>query len=171
MQLNRLSRLALFLALATMIHTAESLMPVTFLWFRFGFANIITLATLYLYGFRDAAFITVGRVVLGSLMTGSLGSPAFMLSLSGGIAAIVVMEITRRLGGRFVSEIGVSVSGAAAHNLAQLFAAYVILVRNEGILLLLPIMLLAATGTGFVNGVAARFLLNYFRKAPGFARL
>jgi heptaprenyl diphosphate synthase len=170
MQLNRLSRLALFLALATMIHTAESMLPVTFLWLRFGFANIITLATLYLYGFRDAAFITIGRAVLGSLWTGLLGSPAFMLSLSGGIAAIVVMEITRRLGGKYVSEIGVSVLGAVAHNLAQLFAAYVILVRNEGILLFMPIMLLAATGTGFINGIAARYLVDYFRKAPGFAR-
>ena len=37
----KLARLALLLALATVIHTAEGLLPITFVWFRFGFANII----------------------------------------------------------------------------------------------------------------------------------
>ena len=59
--------LALLLALATVIHTAEAFLPVTVGWLRFGFANIIGLATLYLYGFKDALVVTLGRIFLGSL--------------------------------------------------------------------------------------------------------
>jgi heptaprenyl diphosphate synthase len=166
-RIRELARLALLLALATVIHTAEALLPVTVLWFRFGFANIIGLATLYLFGFKDALLVTLGRIFLGSLISGLFGSPAFILSLAGGTAAILAMGLAYRLGKRIFSEIGVSVIGAVFHNVGQLWAAYVILIRNEGILLLLPLMLVTAAVTGFINGVAARFFINHFQKVAG----
>lgn len=165
-RVRELSRLSLLLALATAIHTAEAFLPVTVVWFRFGFANIIGLATLYLFGFRDALVVTLGRIFLGSLVTGLFGSPAFILSLAGGTSAILAMGLVHRLAGRVFSEIGVSIVGAVFHNMGQLAAAYLILIRNEGILLLLPLMLLAATGTGFINGLAARFFIEHFRRLP-----
>jgi heptaprenyl diphosphate synthase len=163
----KLTRLAMLLALATVIHTAEGFLPITFVWFRFGFANIIGLATLELFGFKDALLITLGRVFLGSLAYGLFGSPAFMMSLCGGICAILAMGFVYRFGTRFFSEIGISVSGAVAHNVAQLTVAYFLLIRNEGILMLLPLLLVAATITGFINGVAARFLVKHLRSLEG----
>ncbi|MGC8659214.1 MAG: Gx transporter family protein, partial [Desulfomonilaceae bacterium] len=77
---GKLSRLAVLLALATAIHSLESLIPVTVGWFRFGFANIIGLTTLYLFGLKDAALITLGRILLGSLISGQFGSPGFLLA-------------------------------------------------------------------------------------------
>ncbi|MBI4962072.1 MAG: Gx transporter family protein [Desulfomonile tiedjei] len=162
-RVRKLARLALLLALATVIHTAEGLLPITVLWFRFGFANIIGLATLYLFGFKAALFITLGRVFLGSLASGLFGSPAFALSLAGATCAILAMALVHRLFGRIFSEVGVSLVGAVAHNLAQLLVAYFLLVRSEGIFLLFPLMLLAAVGTGILNGLAARFLINHFK--------
>jgi heptaprenyl diphosphate synthase len=162
-RVQKLARLALLLALATVIHTAEGLLPITVMWFRFGFANIIGLATLYLFGFKAALFITLGRIFLGSLISGLFGSPAFVLSLAGGTCAILAMGLVYRLFGRLFSEIGVSLVGALVHNLAQLTVVYFLLVRNEGIFLLLPLMLLTAVGTGFLNGLAARFLINHFK--------
>jgi heptaprenyl diphosphate synthase len=162
-RVRKLARLALLLALATVIHTAEGLLPISVLWFRFGFANIIGIATLYLFGFKAAVFITVGRIFLGSLASGLFGSPAFALSFAGGTCAILAMGLVQRLCGRVFSEIGVSLVGAVAHNLAQLTVAYLLLVRNEGIFLLLPLMLLTAIGAGVLNGLAARFLINHFR--------
>jgi heptaprenyl diphosphate synthase len=162
-RVQKLARLALLLALATVIHTAEGLLPITVMWFRFGFANIIGLATLYLFGFKAAIFITLGRIFLGSLISGLFGSPAFVLSLAGGTCAILAMGLIYRLFGGLFSEIGVSLVGALVHNLAQLTVVYLLLVRNEGIFLLLPLMLLTAVGTGFLNGLAARFLINHFK--------
>src|SRR4030042_4573714 len=98
-RVQKLARLALRLALATVIHTAEGLLPITVLWFRFGFANIIGLATLYLFGFKAALFITIGRIFLGSLISGLFGSPAFVLSLAGGTCAIPAMGLVHSLFG------------------------------------------------------------------------
>ncbi|MCX5861339.1 MAG: Gx transporter family protein [Desulfomonile sp.] len=163
-QIRRLSRLALLLALAVVIHTAETFLPFTVVWFRFGFANIIGLATLYLFGFKDALFITLGRIFLGSLATGLFGSPAFVLSLSGGTSAILAMGLLHRYFSKTFSEIGVSLAGAVCHNAAQLAAAYLILLRNEAILLMLPLMILTATVTGFINGMAAKFFIRHVKK-------
>jgi heptaprenyl diphosphate synthase len=162
--LTRLTRLALLLALATVIHTAEALLPVTVGWFRFGFANIISVATLYLFGWKDALALTMGRVFLGSLVTGMFGSPAFLLSLAGGLSAVLGMAMVVRFFPRVFSEIGVSVVGAVLHNLAQLLVAYLVLVRNDAVLVLLPFMMLAATITGVLNGLAAHVLIVHFRK-------
>ncbi len=159
----KLTRLAMLLALATVIHTAEGLLPITFVWFRFGFANIIGLATLELFGFKDALLVTLGRVFLGSIASGLFGSPAFMMSLSGAACAILAMGLAYSFGPKVFSEIGVSVTGAVAHNIAQLAVAYFLLIRNEGILVLLPILLVAAAVTGFINGLAARFFVKHFR--------
>ena len=109
--------------------------------------------------------VTVGRIFLGSLFAGLFGSPAFLLSLAGGTISILAMGLVHRWGSRVFSEVGISVVGAVVHNAAQLVVAYLLLVRNTGIFLLLPLMLLAAVGTGFVNGLAVRFLVSHFRKA------
>lgn len=163
-RVQKLARLALLLALATAIHTAEAFLPVTVVWFRFGFANIIGLATLYLFGFRAALFVTLGRVFLGGLASGLFGSPAFMLSLAGGLCAILAMGLAWRLFGSLLSEIGVSLVGAVAHNVAQLGVAYLVLIKNPGIFLLLPLLLLTAAVTGVINGLAARFFISQFRQ-------
>lgn len=159
----------MLLALAVVIHTAESVLPVTVVWFRFGFANIIGLATLYLFGFKDAFLLTLGRIFLGSLVTGLFGSPAFLLSLSGGVTSMLAMGLAHRYFSGIFSEIGISIIGAVVHNITQLVVAYLLIIRNEGILLLVPVMILAAAATGFINGLAARFFVAHFRRVgpPG----
>jgi heptaprenyl diphosphate synthase len=157
---QKLARLALLLALATAIHSMEALVPFTVGWFRFGFANIIGLATLYIFGFKDAALLTIGRIALGGLISGQFGSPGFLLAGAGGLSSIIVMGLAYWLAGKFLSEIGVSVLGAVSHNMAQLLVAYALLVKNESIFLLAPIMILAAIGTGVINGLAGKFLIK-----------
>ncbi len=164
LRVRKLARLALLLALATVIHTAEALLPINVLWFRFGFANIIGIAVLYLYGFKDAFLLTLGRIFLGSLAAGLFGSPAFLLSFAGGTCAILTMGVAHRYASRLFSEVGISVVGAVTHNVVQLLVAYIILVRSEGLLLVLPLMILASLGTGVINGIAARFVIAHFRK-------
>jgi heptaprenyl diphosphate synthase len=163
-RVGELARLALLIALATAIHTVEAILPVTVLWFRFGFANIIGLATLYLFGFKSAVTVTIGRIFLGSLITGLFGSPAFILSLAGGSFSILVMGLAHHVARAFLSEVGISILGAVSHSMAQLAVAYLVLIRNEGVLLLAPVMILAAVATGFINGVATRLFVQRFRQ-------
>jgi heptaprenyl diphosphate synthase len=157
---RRLSRVALLVALATVIHTAEAMIPVTALWFRFGFANIIALSAIYLYGFKDALTITIGRIIIGSLFSGTFGAPAFMLSFAGGLLSICVMGLAFKLGRRVFSEIGVSILGAVSHNFGQIMVAYLVIVRTEAILALFPLLMIMSLITGTINGLAARFLIK-----------
>lgn len=168
---RKLSILAVLLALATAIHSLESLIPFTVGWFRFGFANIIGLTTLYMFGFKDAALLTVGRILLGGLISGQFGSPGFLLSSAGGVSSILMMGGAYWLAGRRLSEIGISVLGAVSHNLAQIGVAYAILVKNESILLLMPVMIFMAIGTGVINGVVTKSLIKRMKTLDPWARM
>jgi heptaprenyl diphosphate synthase len=81
------------------------------------------------------------------------------------MSSIITMGFARQLAGKFFSEIGVSVIGAVTHNLAQLLVAYALLVKNDSILLLAPVMILTAIGTGVVNGIATKFLITRMRSS------
>lgn len=170
---RRRTFLALFTALAVALHTLEYLLPAPAPWFRLGFANILTLAALFLYGPRAAWGVTLGRILLGSLVVGNLFSPGFFLSLAGGTAATALMTAAyrfggRRFGGRRIGPVGVSALGAVGHALGQLALAYLLLVRHPGLWQLLPPFLLFALGAGLANGFAAAWLLDLLRGHPAF---
>ncbi|MGC8657626.1 MAG: Gx transporter family protein, partial [Desulfomonilaceae bacterium] len=79
---------------------------------------------------------------------------------AGGLSSIFVMGGAYWLAGSVLSEIGISVLGAVTHNLAQLWVAYAMFVKAQSILLLMPVMILAAIGTGVINGLATKFLVK-----------
>ncbi len=171
-ELERVRRrifLALFTALAVALHTLEALFPSPVPWFRLGFANILALAALFLYGGRAAWVVNLGRDGVGSLVLGNLFSPGFLLSLSGGVLATALMTGARSLFGRLVGPVGVSVLGAAGHAVGQVLVAWLLLVRHDGLWQMFPFFLLFALGTGVANGVAAELLLDLLRGHPAFA--
>jgi heptaprenyl diphosphate synthase len=90
---------------------------------KLGLANIVTLIALDRLGARAAAGIVAVRCTLMAVLIGPLGSLAF--SLTGGLLALAVMAGVRTR--KAFSVYGVSVAGAAAHNLGQTAAAAVVL--------------------------------------------
>lgn len=162
--------LALFIALAVALHTVEALLPSPAPWFRLGFANILALVALFLYGGRAAWTVTLTRIGVGSLLLGNLFSPGFLLSLSGGVLATALMTGAHAACRRWIGPVGVSALGAAGHALGQLLVAWLVLIRHDGLWQLLPFLLLFALGTGIANGVAANLLLELLRGHPAFRR-
>lgn len=160
--------LALFTALAVALHTLEFLLPSPAPWFRLGFANILTLTALFLYGGRAAWVVTLARVGIGSLVVGNLFSPGFLLSLCGGVAGTALMTGARSLFGRHIGPVGVSALGAVGHAAGQMLVAWLVLVRHPGLWQLFPFFLLFALGTGIANGVAADLLLELLRSHAAF---
>ena len=170
-ELERLRRrifLALFTALAVALHTIEVLLPSPAPWFRFGFANILALLALFLYGPRAAWGLTLARIGIGSLLLGQFFSPGFLLSLAGGSAATAAMTGARGLFGRRLGPVGASVLGAAAHTAGQLLVAWLLVVRHGAVWRLFPFFLLFALGTGLANGLAADYLLEQLRRHAAF---
>ncbi len=160
--------LALFIALAVALHTLEFLLPSPAPWFRLGFANILTLTALFLYGGRAAWVVTLARIGIGALVVGNLFSPGFLLSFCGGVTATALMTGARTLFGRYIGPVGVSALGAVGHASGQLLIAWLLLVRHPGLWQLFPFFLVFALGTGLANGVAADLLLELLRSHAAF---
>ena len=165
MQLQDKYRIALLSAYAIALHGFESLLPSPIPWLRLGLANIITLVALYLYGFRVAMMVTLIRVTLSSLFTGTFLGPGFMLSLGGGVTSTLAMGYVLSLVPRLFSPVGLSVIGALFHNMAQLLLAYVLIIQRLGaVLLISPFIILLGVVTGTVNGIVANLIILNLKK-------
>jgi heptaprenyl diphosphate synthase len=173
-ELERVRRrvfLALFIALAVALHTFEALLPNPLPWFRLGLANILALTALFIYGVRELWIVSVARILVGSLILGNLFSPAFLLSLSGGLLATLLMATGYRLWPGKIGPVGVSVLGALGHAGGQLLIAWLLIIRHPSIWLMLPFFLLFSLISGIVNGLAADLLRESLLNHPAFARL
>jgi len=146
-------RIAGFAALAIVIHLAESALPSPLPGFKPGFANIISLYVLLAYGWRMAAWVSLLRVLGGSLLLGTFLSPTFMLSLSGALASLGILAISSHLPGRPFGPVGHSCLAALAHMGGQFFTAYTLFMPHPALLSLLPILLSAALLSGIVGGI------------------
>jgi len=158
-------RIALLSAFAIGIHGLESLFPTPVPWMKLGLSNIITVIALMLYGFRTAMFVTLVRVLLSSLLTGTFPGPAFILSLGGGVSSTLAMGLAIAVNRRLFTAVGLSIIGAFFHNLAQLVIAYLLFIqRLEAFLLIVPVITLIGTLTGTLNGLVAAMLIGNLKK-------
>lgn len=153
-------RIAWLATLAISVHILESALPSPFPGIKPGLANVITLITFCLFGFRSAMWVSVLRVVVGSLLIGTFLSPTFVLSLSGALASLLVLGLIAAVGFKGFSPVGLAVLAAAAHTLAQFGAAYIFFIPHRGLFNLLPIFMTAGLAFGIVSGMIAAYALN-----------
>ena len=159
-------RVAALAAAAIGLTLAEAAIPLPLPGVKPGLANIVTLVVLYRYGWRMAAWVAGLRIVAGALALGQFLTPAFLLSLSGGVASLVLLALATRLPARWFGPVGLSLLAAFAHIGAQLLLVDTWLLPGTSILGLLPLFLSAAWITGLVNGFAAAHLLHTQESMP-----
>jgi len=160
--------MALLVTIAVIIHTVEAALPLPMPvpGVRLGLANIITLLTLVLFNLRSALLVAVLRTILGSFLSGGFLGFGFWLSLTGAVLSSLVMALALPLVRQgVISLISVSVLGAAAHNLAQITLASVIISNFALLRGYYPLLLLLALPAGIFTGVAARYLEGVIRHA------
>lgn len=160
---RRLALCAVLTALALGLSTLEGMFPVSLLiplpGIKLGLANIVTVYALYALGPASALAILLARCLLGAMFAGN--ASALLFSLMGGGLSMLVMIVLRHLPG--LSIYGVSIGGAAAHNIGQIGAAIIVL-GGTAVLGYLPVLLavslLTGTLTGFVAGLLFRAMKN-----------
>jgi len=156
---KKLALCAVLAALALGLSTLENLFPVSLViplpGVKLGLANIVTVFALYELGAAEALAILVTRCLLGGLFSGT--ATALLFSLLGGLCAMGVMIALRRC--RKLSVYGVSIGGAAAHNVGQILAA-VITLGNTMVVGYLPFLLAVALVTGALTGFVVSLLLR-----------
>lgn len=152
---RRVTNLALLVSIGMVLSIIESTFPplLPLPGAKLGLANIATVIALYLFGPSMALEVTVVRTVLGGLLRGSV--VGLFLGFSAGIVSTVVMIALYLLADRYLSVIGVSVVGAAAHNVTQLAAAY-LLVGQAALFYYTPYLVLVSVPTGLFVGFASR---------------
>ena len=137
---------AVLAALALGLSTLEGLFPLSLIvplpGVKLGLANIVTVFALYQLGAGAALAILLTRCLLG------------------GVTAMLVMIALRRC--RRLSVYGVSVGGAAAHNIGQMAAACITL-GNTMVLGYLPFLLAVSLVTGTLTGFVAGLLFRAMR--------
>ena len=141
--------LGLFVASAIVLHIIEFALPTTLLFpgAKLGLANIITLFVLSNYGFVSSLKVVIMRILMSSLLIGTFFTISFWLSLTGGLISLLVMGYLYYYHQDKFSKVGISVLGAASHNLGQIGMAF-ILINNWRIIFYLPYLLLLSLPTG-----------------------
>ena len=160
------ARLGLLTAVALVLGYVEHLIPVTAIpGIKLGLANTVLLYALYLLDVPSAVLLMILKVGLGGLFYG--GFAAMLYSLAGGVLSLFVMILVKKARG--ISVIGVSVSGAAAHNVGQILVACFV-VGTRAALAYLPVLLVAAAITGALTGVIAKYVFRSFAPKSAGAR-
>ncbi len=158
---KRLVLLAMLTAVAMILSYVESLLPsVGIPGVKMGLANIAVIFALFRFGWKEAAALSLVRVVLVSLLFGSVG--AMLYSLAGAVLSLAVMALLRRID-RF-STVGISVAGGVAHNAGQILMAMLIL-HTKQLLGYLPVLAVSGIAGGVLTGLAAALLI---RRIPEF---
>lgn len=148
-------------AVALGLTVLESAIPSPLPGVKPGLANIVTLIVLARYGWRTAVWVSLLRVVAGSLLFGNFLAPGFFLSLSGAATSLAVLALGQHLPQRWFGPVSHSILAAFAHITGQMLVVYLWLIPHAGIAYLVPIFASAALVFGTVNGlVAARFMDN-----------
>lgn len=161
---KQLALCALMTALALALSYVERFLPLQLLiplpGVKLGLANIVTLVALYLLKKRHAFAILLLRCFLGAVFGGGISGLA--MSLTGGILALSVMALCQK--GTLFSIYGVSILGAACHNIGQILAAMV-LMNSVYVAGYLPYLLLVALLTGTLTGGACAGVLKILKNA------
>lgn len=160
-----MAKTAVLTALALALSAFENMLPVPVFavpGIRLGLANIVTMFALFGYGFPVAATVVLLRTLLAAAL---FGNPiSFFFSFSGGFLALLGMTLLKKMGEKQFSVYGISVAGAALHNVGQICAAAVA-TGSTAVFSYLGVILLTSylTGiiTGFLYSALNKRLVNY----------
>ena len=147
---------ALLVTLGVAVHQMEAALPPLLPGVKPGLANVFGLVAFLALGWRDAAAVTLLRVLLGGLFSGlGLG---FACSLAGSLGALAILALLGPFVPRSLSVEGLSVAQAGAFNLAQLGVVGFLLGSWGAALPYVPLLALSALVTGAGTGFLARIL-------------
>jgi len=153
-------RVARYAAAAIVLTIAEAALPSPLPGVKPGLANIVTLIVLWRHGWREAVWVTLLRVLAGSLLVGQFLAPGFFLSLTGALLSLAVLALAAWLPRRAFGPVSLSLLAAFAHIAGQLLLVRLWLVPHDGVFHLAPVFASAALVFGIVNGLIAAKILE-----------
>jgi len=158
---------ALAAAVCLFLSSIEYLIPKPLPFLRLGLANLPLLACLDLLPLGPFLVLLGLKVAGQGLVQGSLFSVIFLFSAAGTLASGAVMLGARRLLGRRISLIGISVLGALASNLTQLALAGAVAFGPSAWLIAPPFLAVGLASSAVLGALAE----GYVRRSAFLKRL
>ena len=150
--------LSLLVSQALVLHVIERMLPVIPVsGVKLGLANVISLFTIIIFGFKEAMLVVFLRTILGSFFGGGVSS--FLYSFTGGVFSTIVMALLFKYTKNIFSIIAISVVGAVFHNIGQILIASMV-VSNANLFFYLPVLLISAVITGIFIGLTVQYTMK-----------
>ena len=150
MKQKKIAYMGLFAAIAIIFGYVESLIPffAGIPGLKLGLANLSVLFILETYTWKEAALVSMVRILVIGFMFGNMFS--ILYSMAGAALSLTVMTLMKRFSG--FSILGVSVAGGVSHNIGQLIIAALI-VENTSLFYYAPVLLISGVITGILIGI------------------
>ena len=154
------AHIALLASLALIFSYVEAIIPYNpgIPGVKLGIANIVTVIALYKYGWKDAAAVSVIRIVLAGLLFNGLFG--MLYALAGAFVSFVGMVLLKKT--KLFSVAGVSMAGGVLHNLGQLLVAAA-LIEDLRMFFYFPVLLFSGLAAGIAIGVGATMVLRVLK--------
>lgn len=165
---KKLIYISLLVAQGVIIGLLENMIPFPFAFApgaKLGLANLITIISLFTMSKRESFFLVCLRLILTTLLGGTIST--LLYSASGAILSYVGMILTKSLGSKRVSIIGISSVGGFLHNVGQLLTASFI-AQSWTVMLYLPVLSIIGILAGLAVGIAANYLLEHVKTLKQF---
>lgn len=146
---HRLTVLTMLIGMALIVNMIEPTFPILIPGVKFGLANILGLFAFYIFGAKELFIVNLMRVIIASIMRGTLFGTGFYLAFSGSFFASLFIVIFARFTN--MTAIGLSSVSATFHNIGQILVIAII-TQTGLIVTYLPIMLFMGIPTGIVTG-------------------
>ncbi len=158
---KKISIMAIFVAIGLVFQYIESrFAPVSIPGGKLGLANMVSIINIFMFGGMNATLIAVIRAMLGCLLFG--GVSAIPYGVSGALFAVLSMCSAKKWLYPKISMVGISIIGAAVHNISQVFVA-VLMFSSWYVLSYLPGLLIIAVVCGAATGYATEVFANRFK--------
>lgn len=125
MEKIRWNKIAFFAALCFFLSALEYAVPKPMPFFKIGFANIPVMLSLSVFKKKETMLLIFLKIFLQAVITGTLFSYVFIFSFAGSVASGFFMMLVYSVFKSKISFVGISVCGAFANNIAQIFLAAV----------------------------------------------
>ena len=154
---KKIALLGITAAIAIILSYVEAMIPslIPIPGVKIGLANIAIMFALYKLGMPQASIVSFVRLATLFLIFGEI--MPLLYSISGALLSLTVMCLLKKFAP--FSEVGVSVAGGVAHNIAQIIVA-IFMFSTDALIYYLPVLLLSGTVSGILIGVVSGILIK-----------
>ncbi|MCL2087856.1 MAG: Gx transporter family protein [Oscillospiraceae bacterium] len=163
MKIKNITANGILLALALALSFLESFIPpIPFLPpnAKMGLANVVVMYSVFFAGYPSALNVTLLKALFVLI---TRGAAAGLLSLSGGLMSLAVIILIKIAAGDRATYITISISGAIAHNMGQIFAAS-LLMGSFAAVGYLPFSVITGIVFGILTGGVLRAAIPAMRR-------